>query len=1667
MPRFRVSLSLFFSRLSIIFRFLPSSRRIPLLQTAWFINHKFFWKNCFNQNSVGKIAAQIVLVFSIAGSARAQADPAGGIVPFSTQAPGIYESVDLASSNINMHIELRNKTGKLPFDYSLIMNSRAYGEPGCGLGCDPPARWVVTNVNGLNGTLSGGISLGATIGFTPTGVNVQCNGLGWSATADTNFYITDSVGTIHPLPIFTMWQNTPVGCEPTPGSAVTSDGSGYTLVPTAYTYTDLGFTLVSYYFTVYDKSGNASGYLGSAPAGTLVQDPDGASIVVNINSGTITDTLGTTAMTLSGRIPTSKFQYADAAGNTETFQMNYSAYTQQTVFGCQGQPQYTFKDVSPTTVELPSSVTTPTGNMVFTYEITPNDTHSPHYITGRLATITYPSGGSVTYSYSGGNNGVNCNSSVVPTLTKTVNDNNGHVSTWTYVNTNANVYTYTHTNNPYTVTVTDPANNQTVYTFLGEFQTQAKYYQGPATGTPLKTVVTCYSGNNSSQSACISPPNGVGNLNQTDVYTYMGSSAPSLVETKYDTHQNVTEVNNYDFGATYPPSGSPISSTDITYDGVVNCGKLSVPIFNLPCSIVKSAFPAGTKQTIQQVNYTYNSTGHPIQTVTHGGAVALTSSATYASNGVETSTMDANGTTTQYSNGPGVGACNGILPVGTTYAKIGSVQMAISQTWDCNGGVPISITDENKNVTGYKYMNPATGVGDPFWRLIQTNYPDGGQTTTTYNDTATPSNIVTNQLINSGTSLTTQTNFDSLGRPVQTQLTSDPDGADYTDMSYDGLGRVLTRSNPHRSSALSTDGTTAYRYDALGRTCLEVPPDATAPPSTPVCPASSTGSVVTIYTSNCATVTDEAGKARKSCTDALGRLTQVLEDPNGAKYETDYAYDALNNVTGVTQMGGASSGSWRNRSFTYDGLSRLLSATNPESGTISYTYDNNGNLKTKKAPQPNQIGALTVTTSYNYDALNRLIGKSYAGMSTAGATYGYDGIAPSGCTPPAFVWSPNTGQLPTYQIGRRTSMCDASGATSWGYDPMGRLEIEQRVINGVNKNTVYEYTLGGQLLHTFYPSGNRVDFEVDAAGRNYGVVDEINNYVFGNVLFAPNGAVMQADYSPNSPAGFGGVQIYNFYNKRQQLAASYATWQKVLGGPGNFISKHCYDYHVNGGGTFGDDNFTCTFSNTSPADNGNIYQITNGIDGNRTQNFSYDSLNRINQAYTSGPNWGETYTIDAWGNLTNRGPVTGKTNYEPLNAPALSNNQLTGYSYDAAGNVLRDSMNNILTYDAENRIAQVGSNLTYVYDGDGKRVKKSSGTIYWSGTDGNALAESDLSGNINEEYIYFNGQRVARMDRPSGTVHYFVSDPLGSARIVADTTGVIGESDYYPYGGEIAITGNIGKFKFTGKERDAESGLDHFEFRSYSSTIGRWMSPDPSGLQYADFTNPQTLNLYSYVLNNSLIFTDPSGLYCYWDYGPSDDDPKDGGASKKDCLKQGGSWTDLLNPCKGADGCTTTTTNNPKPITLDDFLDYLHQWKAGTLANNIVYLQNSGWVADLRRAPGVNAGYNDYKSRGCTDSPQPFSPGHSAGATTNLVQAETGDFDMSSSTSGNSVTFTVTNTSGQASWSGANATGGKGIPGLRSDGTKDNPYGPNGPRHNVNQTFVWSEPVPCQGGQSK
>ena len=195
------------------------------------------------------------------------------------------------------------------------------------------------------------------------------------------------------------------------------------------------------------------------------------------------------------------------------------------------------------------------------------------------------------------------------------------------------------------------------------------------------------------------------------------------------------------------------------------------------------------------------------------------------------------------------------------------------------------------------------------------------------------------------------------------------------------------------------------------------------------------------------------------------------------------------------------------------------------------------------------------------------------------------------------------------------------------------------------------------------------------------------------------------------------------------------------------------------------------------------------------------------------------------------------------------------------------------TYDAENRLISAGG-MTYLYDGDGKRVAKAPSSsptqpnyLYWYGTGSNILEETDASGHYLYLDFYFNGRLLSRMESDNWVDHLWV-DALGNVRTVyGDSDPDGGSSDYYPFGGERPVPsccpmgpGGINiPFKFTGKEHDAESGLDNFLARHFTSTFGRFLSPDPESAG-ASPDDPQSWNAYSYVENNPLNMTDPDGL---------------------------------------------------------------------------------------------------------------------------------------------------------------------------------------------------------------
>jgi RHS repeat-associated protein len=257
--------------------------------------------------------------------------------------------------------------------------------------------------------------------------------------------------------------------------------------------------------------------------------------------------------------------------------------------------------------------------------------------------------------------------------------------------------------------------------------------------------------------------------------------------------------------------------------------------------------------------------------------------------------------------------------------------------------------------------------------------------------------------------------------------------------------------------------------------------------------------------------------------------------------------------------------------------------------------------------------------------------------------------------------------------------------------------------------------------------------------------------------------------------------------------------------------------------------------------------ITDYIDSTRSQGFLYDALNRLTQAQSSA--YGTiTYYYDEIGNMTYNSQVGSYTywkDYFGTKPHAVYQAGSNTYQYDNNGN-MTSSPGKTLTYDYDNRPVSI-SGTTFVYDFSGQRVKKNA-TIYIG-----KLYE--CTGGTCTKYIFAGGNRIAY--KTGSAVYYYHTDHLGSSSIITNTSGTkVNELYYYPYGKTRYALDSSLTHKFTGQEEDEETGLYYYGARYYDPAIGRFVSADSI---VPDFSDPQTLNRYSYCRNNPLIYTDPTG----------------------------------------------------------------------------------------------------------------------------------------------------------------------------------------------------------------
>jgi RHS repeat-associated protein len=1182
-------------------------------------------------------------------------------------------------------------------------------------------------------------------------------------------------------------------------------------------------------FTINAYSGGSTPNSVVGPDGAVIGGVNAPNGVVDVDNNAIsrggssynllTDTMGVTEITESqnawcGSNGTWSFTYPTSTG-TATVTVNCTSYTLQTSFGCSGITE----GVSAGNY-LPSSISMPDGSQyVFTYESQVAGT-----ITGRIASIQYPTGILVQYAYTGANNGVNCADGSAAGLTKT---------------TPYAVHKFTRTlTSPLTTTLvsdygTGHANNTSVSTYVQSspsnplYLTQAIDNQGASTS--LKTAIHCYNTANPTPSACVNATPPTLPITEEDVFTTLtGMSTSSRTSTTYDTYGNVTKSAVYDFGAGTPTRQTVSSGYGYSWNGSAtspNCSAaIGNGIQNKPCQV---QLQTGAGATLRNTYFQYSPTGHTIKTGTLVSGSYVTTSATYNTNGSIAISTDVNSNPTTITEGN----CNGGVPTVVT-PPISS--LAVQSTWDCNGAKITSVTDANGAIINTSYA-------DPFWRTTSVEDPLGNYTNTSY---ASPNEKESILNFGSSTIDVYSKSFPAL-HSIESQTIEAPSSANwdtvFSDFIWDSTGikneiwMPCTTTQGTSSPCTSAKGTTTH--DALGRPLVNMD--------------GGNGTITYSYImgSNVYDVLAVLGPApsgevvkqvRKEY-NGLGQLLSVCKlssasgtvNCNQAGGGTGYLTTFTYNVDGT--LASAVRGS-QTHSFTYDNTGRVITSTTPEGGTKQLFYDS--------APSTPGVACSTLSLPTNYSPIGHLL-KIYDANGTTDC-YSYDqmgrntGIAYSGTTSDGlnkyFIFDSAT-VLSVVMANAKGRIAEAYTAatvagtkvTDEGFSYTLRGEISDvyqwSTHSGGWYHTSATYFANGALTTLAGISGGTWNFGVDGKGRPNTAMQGSTNEVTGATFNAANQPL-------TITFGLGDVDTYT-YDANTGRMASYDFAIKAT--PVHFTGTP--SWNPNG-----------TPRGLTIVDGVNAGADSEVCDYGTSGNAGYDEIGRlvrVNCMNGSTPVWGQNFTYDAYDNLKKTVP-TGQTGTSWTPTYNAANNQYTAATYDSNGNLLTDTFHTY-TWNQDNHpkaITDVG--MTMMYDAFGRMVEKYDGTSYWQELISPLGAVALMKGQVVSQL---------RVPLPGGAtalsgINFEHKDWLGSASFVSNRNRTSTAARLFsPYGEIYNNTGSTGDVDFTGDRQDLTAGLYDTPNRELNPS-GRWISPDPAGASW---------NAYSYT-TNPMGETDPSGL---------------------------------------------------------------------------------------------------------------------------------------------------------------------------------------------------------------
>jgi RHS repeat-associated protein len=1321
-----------------------------------------------------------------------------------------FDSVNIGNLNTHFEIPIVNKQGRgLPFNYSLVYEGLVWSSStNSGTGYwQPDSGW------GFHGQLLGG----AIVGFlTYADKSTTCpppDGLHRNVTGDllTNYVYHDPYGRNHRFNYSVkLCPVTDPNDSGTPsGDGNSNDGSGLSL-----NINDL---------TVHTRSGQIiNTTLSSGTSAASITDTNG-NTVTNNGNGTFTDTMGVTALTIGGAGTAASpltLSYpvtlqSDSA-TTATATAYYTTYTVQTNFQCSGITEY-----GATSVDLMDHITLADGSSTysFTYEPTPGVSGA---VTGRLASITLPTGGTINYSYTGGCNGSGINADgTVGSLTRTTTDGS---RSYTRAPVNANASS---------TTVQDEKGNQSIYWFSSAnglfYETHQGVYQGAIGGPNLLDKYTCYNGAQPDCSgAVVTPP-----FTQTLAVTSYNNGVQDSVQNSYDSSGMLTATLKGQWGGstlqtqsflynaseqvtkakTFDGSTNLVAETDYGYDETAPTGTTNLGI---PQHTVVSSTPGN--QTSVQVS-------------TGSGTLATTT--VYYDTGVPVSTTTPNGTTNYSYESTQTFATTTTLPPPSS-----GVSLATSASYDQQSGALISATGMNagqiSQVTQY----------DRLLRPLSMSLPNGGQISNTIFSVLDTGNA---QTMGNGKSTNVRTLVDGYGRKSRVAVyNGQPSNQWYQiDYCYDGTGLLQFQTVPYQGNGWATSkqcsgAGTSYTYDALGRMTSSTNAD---------------GTTTHQYNGRAFKTTDVNGVQKITQYDLLGRISAVCEvsgstlqgdppvdcgmDIAGTGFRTVYSYDLLNHKTTITQ-------GVQTRVFQTDAAGRTISTSEPERGVTTYNYSYSGASpctsaglcvkRTRSRANQTDPTVLTTTTT-QYDPVGRVLSISYDD-GTPTKNFAYD--ASVGW---AILNQTNVkGVLSAAWIG-------STAASVFSYDPMGRVTAMAECLplwcgnSPLDRRLDFSYDLTGNqatasdgagttTTYTYSPASEITSISSSMSGTTYpsSLLSNVQNGPYGPFIYGlGNGVSVNLTYD-----GLGRSNgRWVCYGSNQ----TYATNQMYCPG-----GTQLYAYEVTWQGQ----------------------RATSSADTALAQGhwYGYDEFNRLQSSTVNfGTVQNFTYVYDRYGNRWQQNAPQGGT------APSYSfnknNNQIYGYSYDAAGNMTSDGFHSY-TYDAEGNITDVDGNAgaVYIYNALNQRVQVDWPTVshqYVYNASGQRVSVWDTNTHAQVQGQYYWGSTpIAFYD--SGSLHFQHQDWMGTEQARTSYNGSTeGIYTSLPWGDEYSASGSDNDpYHFAQLDRDSESDTHHAQFRQYSSTQGRWMSPDPYNGSY-DAGNPQSLNRYSYVLNNPLSMTDPSG----------------------------------------------------------------------------------------------------------------------------------------------------------------------------------------------------------------